>query len=320
MIAIRDPIVVAPSAPDDENAETVIGGREKEFVPSPQLGQWSDEHDFKRILTANDNFFYPVRPQPQQHQQQQQQQHHQQQQQLQLQRPQTASLKSTQVVDNSNGGQTTRTGASFINGLPAPIFHSQSQPMDVNRPGKNALDIQSLNKNYPKFNEYVQSQQSMPPDYPSYLRAPAPPPLQQPQDQYPRMPFRFPEEVHRTANFGSSWNAIPHDDKLVKLKANITVVPLQSRHTNSHREQQQTALYVLQSDHPYAFDFGPTAGQEEPPPEYFQPPSGPQLPQPTEYLSINELEKQHPMREHEKYVERPEVFAHELQQHNSMPR
>lgn len=194
----------------------------KEFVASPQLGQWSDEHDFKRLLTDNDNdnVFYTVRPQP-------------------------ASIKSTSFIGSSGGGTSVDYDKSkFINELPAPKFHS-SHGKHMSQQQHSSLS--GLNKHYPKFNDFIRtsggSETTGPPiEIPHYVLRDG-----------PEKPF---SHNHRTAHIEHNTN--PFQNWPEDPRSDVRVQPLngianEAKHS-SHRSTN--FIHSPQPDHPYTFDFG----------------------------------------------------------------
>lgn len=202
----------------------------EEFVPSQQMGHWSDEHDFKRLLTENDNVFYPIRSPPQ-----------------------PASIKSTSFIgstmsDSSGGFDKSN---KFFNDLPK--FHSSS----VVAPGVNhvssSLPVSEHVQNYPRFNDFVVQSQSNnggggggPIDIPHYVQREV------------EKPFRFPGHNHRTTQFDpptTQWNVGNEEHR-----SDVRVQPLLNANpasgTPKHSSHRSTNFIHSQPDHPYTFDFG----------------------------------------------------------------
>lgn len=192
--------------------------REKEFVPSPQLGQWSDEHDFKRLLTENENVFYPMRPQP-------------------------ASIKSTSFIGSSGSDLSEYDNSKFINELPAPKFHSTGG----NHLSQASLPLSALSKHYPKFNDFIRTSgghqnqahpnNGPPSDIPPYV-----------QREGPEQSFHYPSN-HRTAHFDHPY---PRPDIRVQpLNGNTLPASPEPKHS-SHRSTD----FSHSPKHPYTFDYG----------------------------------------------------------------
>lgn len=215
----------------DEREPEYHRGKE-EFVPSPQLGHWSDEHDFKRLLTENDNVFYPIRAPP----------------------PQPASIKSTSFIGSISDSSPPSGGFDksnkFLNDLPSPKFHSSSVAAGGNHLSSSSLPVSP--QSYPRFNDFVVQSQSNnvegPIDIPHYLQREV------------EKPFRFPGNNHRTTQFDpptTQWNLGNEDHRSdVRVQPLLNANPNPAAGTPKHSSHRSTNFIHSSQPHPYTFDFG----------------------------------------------------------------